>query len=98
MAPSGCGTPHTTQGDKTMSSTDDRPQVGPEGAQEQVDGWTGQSTRKGFLKGAAVLGAGATGLGALTPAAALAKGKGGLTHGDLKILKAAQIAEALAVT
>jgi hypothetical protein len=58
--------------------------------------WSTSSTRKGFLKGAAVVGAGATGLGALAPAAALAAG--GLTHTDLSILKAAQIAEALAVT
>jgi hypothetical protein len=67
------------------------------------------TTRKSFLKGAAVAGAGAAGLGALGPAAALAHrhrhehghghgGHGGLTHGDIEILKAAQIAEALAVT
>jgi Ferritin-like domain len=59
--------------------------------------WMKPSTRKGFLKGAVVVGAGATGLGALGPAAAFAS-KGGVTHGDLKILGAAQIAEALAVT
>ncbi len=59
----------------------------------------GASTRKGFLKGAAVAGAGAASIGAFGPAAAFAsKGKGGLTHGDLEILKAAEIAEALAVT
>jgi Ferritin-like domain len=65
------------------------------------------TTRKSFLRGAAVAGAGAAGLGALGPAAALAHGRhlhgghgghGGLTHGDVEILKAAQIAEALAVT
>ena len=69
------------------------------------------TTRKSFLKGAAVAGAGAAGLGALGPAAALAHGRhrhgghghghggqGGLTHTDVEILKAAQIAEALAVT
>jgi len=65
------------------------------------------TTRKSFLKGAAVAGAGAAGLGALGPAAALAHGRrghgkhaghSGLTHGDVEILKAAQIAEALAVT
>lgn len=64
------------------------------------------TTRKSFLKGAAVASAGAAGLGALGPAAALAHGRhrhghgghGGLTHGDVEILKAAQIAEALAVT
>ncbi|HSZ13210.1 MAG TPA: ferritin-like domain-containing protein [Solirubrobacteraceae bacterium] len=57
------------------------------------------TTRKGFLKSAAVAGAGATGIGALAPAAAFAKRKKGtVTHGDLEILKAAQIAEALAVT
>jgi hypothetical protein len=65
------------------------------------------TTRKSFLKGAAAAGAGAAGLGALGPAAALANGRrrhghgnkhSGLTHGDVEILKAAQIAEALAVT
>jgi Ferritin-like domain len=68
---------------------------------EQTSGgrWADASTRKGFLKGAAAAGAGAASLGAFGPAAAFAsKGKGGLTHGDLEILKAAQIAEALAVT
>jgi Ferritin-like domain len=74
---------------------------------------TAPTTRKSFLKGAAVAGAGAAGLGALGPAAALAHGRhghgghrhghghggqGGLTHTDVEILKAAQIAEALAVT
>jgi hypothetical protein len=56
------------------------------------------STRKSFLIGAAAAGVGAAGV--LSPTAALAKGmsKGGLTKGDLEILKAAQIAEALAVT
>jgi hypothetical protein len=71
------------------------------------DPWTAQTTRKSFLKGAAVAGAGATGLGALAPAAALARGSGHRhghghagrpTKSDLEILKAAQIAEALAVT
>jgi Ferritin-like domain len=57
------------------------------------------TTRKNFLKGAAVAGAGVAGMGALGPAAALAKGtKKGPTKGDVAILKAAQIAEALAVT
>jgi Ferritin-like domain len=62
--------------------------------------WTASTTRKNFLKGAAVAGAGATSLGAFTPAAALARRarKGGPTRGDIAILKAAQIAEALAVT
>ncbi len=64
------------------------------------DPWTAPSTRKGFLKGAAVVGAGTASLGMLTPATALAtgKGKGAPTRSDLAILKAAQIAEALAVT
>jgi hypothetical protein len=56
------------------------------------------ATRRGFLKGAAVAGAGAAGVGAFGPAAAFASKKAGVTHGDLEILKAAQIAEALAVT
>jgi Ferritin-like domain len=62
------------------------------------DAPTGASTRKGFLTGAAVAGIGAVGV--LSPTAALAKNvaKGGVTKGDLAILKAAQIAEALAVT
>jgi len=64
---------------------------------ETVDSWTAPTTRKSFLKGAAVAGAGAAGLGALAPAAAFAS-KGGVTRSDLKILGAAQIAEALAVT
>jgi hypothetical protein len=63
------------------------------------DPWAAPTTRKSFLRGAAVAGAGAASLGALSPAVALAKGKKkGPTHGDLAILKAAQIAEALAVT
>jgi Ferritin-like domain len=61
------------------------------------EAWTAPATRRGFLKGAAAVGAGAAGLGALGPAAAFAA-KGGTTRGDLKILGAAQIAEALAVT
>jgi hypothetical protein len=74
-------------------STADQP-----GAENALDEpWSAPATRAGFLKGAAVLGAGATGLGALGPAAAFAA-KGGVTRGDLKILGAAQIAEALAVT
>ena len=69
------------------------------GRQTSGDPWGASSTRKNFLKGAAVAGAGAASLGALSPAVALAKGKKkGPTHGDLAILKAAQIAEALAVT
>jgi hypothetical protein len=76
------------------------------GAQTAEDPPAPATTRKSFLKGAAVAGAGAAGLGALGPAAALAHGRhrhghgghGGLTHGDVEILKAAQIAEALAVT
>jgi hypothetical protein len=64
--------------------------------------WAAPATRKGFLRGAAVAGAGAAGVGAFGPTAALAAGKkkkkGGVTKVDLEILKAAQIAEALAVT
>jgi hypothetical protein len=77
----------------------DRSDAGLTGPADATDVWTAPSTRKGFLKGAAVAGAGATGLATLGPAAAFAKGKrGGLTGGDMKILQAAQIAEALAVT
>jgi len=68
--------------------------------------WTGPSTRRGFLSAAAAAGTGAAGLAAMGPAAALATGgrkhkhrkAGALTKTDLEILKAAQIAEALAVT
>ena len=67
---------------------------GPDATHES---WSTPSTRKGFLKGAAALGAGATGLGALGPAVAFAS-QSGVTKSDLKILGAAQIAEALAVT
>jgi hypothetical protein len=71
----------------------------PGAAEHGQEPWAAPSTRKGFLKGAAVAGAGAASVGALSPAAAFAKAKkGGPTHGDLAILKAAQIAEALAVT
>jgi hypothetical protein len=74
--------------------------------QDTVSGLTEPTTRKDFLKGAAVAGAGAAGLGVLGPAAALAKKHGskghrhkhGLSRGDVDILAAAQIAEALAVT
>ena len=63
----------------------------------QIEG--GTATRLAFLKGAAVAGAGAAGLGALGPAAAFAASRPhGPTKGDVAILKAAQIAEALAVT
>jgi hypothetical protein len=75
---------------------------GADGIDTVADPWAAPSTRKGFLKSAAVVGAGSASLGMLTPAAALAKakdkGKGSPTRGDLAILKAAQIAEALAVT
>ena len=70
-------------------------QIEDSGAAQQA--LSGPSTRKNFLKGAAIMGAGATGLGALNPVAAFAS-QGGVTRGDLKILGAAQIAEALAVT
>jgi hypothetical protein len=73
------------------------PEIGHAGLRAPED--PASTTRKSFLKGAAVAGAGVAGLGALSPVAALAKGKkGGVTRGDLEILKAAQIAEALAVT
>ncbi len=69
------------------------------GGSVTAEQWDSASTRKGFLKGAALAGAGAAGLGAFGPAAAFAsKAKSGITRGDLEILKAAQIAEALAVT
>jgi hypothetical protein len=82
-----------------MNDKHDDSEVDQAGLGVAVDPWTAPSTRKGFLKGAAATGAGAAGLGVLGPAAALATGaKNGLTHGDVAILKAAQIAEALAVT
>ena len=64
-----------------------------------ADGWNAATTRKRFLVGAASAGVGAAGIGALAPVTALAsRHKRGLTGGDRKILQAAQIAEALAVT
>jgi hypothetical protein len=69
------------------------------GVQTLADPLAPSTTRKNFLKGAAAAGAGVAGMGALGPAAAFAKGKKkGPTKGDVEILKAAQIAEALAVT
>ncbi len=75
-------------------------------ADESASRLTAPTTRKSFLKGAAVAGATATGLGALGPAMALAKsghrslapGNSKASRKDLAILSAAQIAEALAVT
>jgi Ferritin-like domain len=67
---------------------------------ESTGSWSAPSTRKSFLKGVAATGAGAAGLGMVSPVAALAKhaSKHGVTSKDVAILKAAQIAEALAVT
>jgi hypothetical protein len=64
------------------------------------DAWDPPTTRKGFLKGAAVAGLGAASVGAVAPTALAhaVRGHGGLTHTDLSILGAAQVAEALAVT
>lgn len=74
--------------------------IGSEAPGASCEEQTTSATRKDFLRGAAVAGAGLAGLGALTPAGALARGgkKKGPTRGDVAILKAAQIAEALAVT
>src|ERR1035438_5383143 len=96
----------TTDRRQAMHDNHDDPLNGQAEQQAIADPWTAPSTRKGFLKGAAVAGAGAAGLGAFGPAAAFAHGKkghgkpkkGGLTKTDLEILTAAQIAEALAVT
>jgi Ferritin-like domain len=82
-----------------MHNEHDDPNTGHAELRTPEDPWVASTTRKNFLKGAAVAGAGAAGLGMFGPAAALAKGKKkGPTRGDLAILKAAQIAEALAVT
>jgi Ferritin-like domain len=90
-----------------MAGKDDLSVVDHTGPQSTGDPWTAPTTRMGFLKGAAAAGAGAAGMGALGPASALAHSKrkaakhrkhGGLTGSDLEILKAAEIAEALAVT
>jgi Ferritin-like domain len=64
------------------------------------DVWDPPTTRKGFLKGAAVAGLGAASFGAVAPAALAraAHKHGGLTRTDISILGAAQVAEALAVT
>ncbi len=66
----------------------------------QDDGVQRGATRLGFLKGAAEAAGGAAGLGVLGPgAAAFARARPhALTKGDVAILQAAQIAEALAVT
>src|ERR1700723_1870134 len=82
---------HDQHGDPTIGQTD---------PQTTSDPLSAVTTRKGFLKGAAVAGAGAAGLTPLAPAAALARGhkRKGPTRGDVEILKAAQLAEALAVT
>jgi hypothetical protein len=81
---------HDQHGDVTIGEADPRTTSDPLSA---------VTTRKSFLKGAAVAGVGAAGLGTLAPAAALARGrKKGPTRGDVEILKAAQLAEALAVT
>jgi hypothetical protein len=71
-----------------------------QGVQQAEERFDKASTRKGFLKGAAVAGAGAAGLGAFGPAVALASRHraAAFTKTDLEILKAAQIAEAIAVT
>ncbi len=82
-----------------MHDEHNNPEIDGVGLQTPEDPWTASTTRKSFLKGAAVTGVGMTSLGALAPAAALARGKKkGPTKGDLAILEAAQIAEALAVT
>jgi len=82
-----------------MYDSDDKPAVGQSVVGEVEESWVAPSTRKGFLKGAAVAGVGAASVGGLSPAAAFAKAKKkGVTRNDLAILKAAQIAEALAVT
>jgi hypothetical protein len=73
--------------------------IGQTEPQTASDPLSAPTTRKNFLKGAAVAGVGASSLGALAPAAAFARGhKKGPTRGDVEILKAAQLAEALAVT
>jgi ferritin-like protein len=66
--------------------------------QEPTEPLSAHSTRKGFLKGAALAGVGAAGLGAFGPATALALRGDKLAKRDIAILGAAQIAEALAVT
>jgi hypothetical protein len=92
-------TAHTSKETILMQQHDTESDVGRADVQATADAWTAPTTRKGFLRNAAVAGAGAAGVGMLSPAAALAKSKkAGLTRTDLSILKAAQIAEALAVT
>ncbi len=83
-----------------MHDAHNDPEIGHARPQTLDDPLASSTTRKSFLKGAAVAGAGAAGMGAFAPAIALAKGngKGGSAKSDLAILEAAQIAEALAVT
>ncbi len=67
-----------------------------------IEGESVGTDRRQFLGRTAVAGAGvlagASGLEALFPSFAAARKKGGVTKGDLAIIGAAQIAEALAVT
>jgi hypothetical protein len=58
-----------------MDDQSSEPEIDDTGAGVPESRWVEQTTRKTFLKGAAVAGAGATGLSALAPAAALAGGR-----------------------
>jgi len=83
-----------------MPDVQPHPNTAEAGREEGVERWSTPSTRRGFLRGAAAAGAGAGGLAMLSPGLALAARTkhASPTHGDLAILGAAQIAEALAVT
>src|SRR5258708_19160219 len=89
----------TSKGGEMHDHRDD-PELGTVTLPAAPDVWDPATTRKGFLKGAAVAGLGATSLGALAPAA-LARathGHGGLTRTDIAILGAAHVAAAPAAT
>ena len=58
-----------------MEDRDNGSELDDTGLEPPQDAWTSPTTRKSFLKGAAVAGAGATGLSALAPAVALAGGR-----------------------
>ena len=62
-----------TEGGSTMNDERNPSEHGRAHSPAAEDQWTAHSTRKGFLKGAAVAGAGAAGIGALAPAAAFAE-------------------------
>ena len=64
----------------TMHNEHNDPEIDPVAPPTPDDAPAASTTRKSFLKGAAAAGAGATALGALAPAAALANGRRDRRH------------------